>query len=286
MSRITIDGIGIEYELSGDPAGAPIALTPGGRYSMETPGLRDLGKALAAGGRHVLLWDRPNCGLSDLCFEAESESVLQAQTLIGLINALDLGPTALAAGSAGSRVSLIAASRAPECVSHLILWWVSGGNLGLASLAEFYCAAPANLVGIGGMAAVADAPCWAEQCRRNPAVREALLAMDPAEFVQVMEKWALAYAPSQTSPVPNMSATDWQALSMPVLLVRNGRRDVSHPRATSDWVQRLLPHSRVIDPPWPEDEWNLNRVKRLEGESAGPFISWPLMAPPILSFTQ
>jgi hypothetical protein len=108
--------------------------------------------------------------------------------------------------------------------------------------------------------------------------------MDPDHFVEIMQTWALAYVPSQISPVPGMTPERWKALTMPVLVVRNGRRDASHPRATSDWVHKLIPHSQMIDPPWPEDEWNISRVKRLNGQAAGPFESWPLMAPFILSF--
>src|SRR5689334_4421320 len=118
MARIAISGLEIDYELLG-PEGAPaIALTPGGRFPKDSPGLPELARALAAGGRRVLLWDRPNCGASDVCFDADSESNLQGRTLVQLIRALGLGPTALAAGSAGSRVSLIAASHGPEVVSH------------------------------------------------------------------------------------------------------------------------------------------------------------------------
>src|SRR3546814_9446987 len=108
-----------------------IALTPGGRFAKDSVGLPELAQALVAGGRRVLLWDRPNCGASDISFDGDSESALQARVLIKLIRTLDLGPTALAAGSAGSRVSLIAASRGPDAVSHLIVWWISGGAISL-----------------------------------------------------------------------------------------------------------------------------------------------------------
>lgn len=101
MSRIEISGIGIEYELLGDPGAPAVALTPGGRFPKDTPGLRDLALKLVAGGRRVLLWDRPNCGASDISFDAVSESELHADTLIKLIRTLELGPTTLAAGSAG-----------------------------------------------------------------------------------------------------------------------------------------------------------------------------------------
>ena len=101
MAGITISGISIEYELLGKPGLPAVALTPGGRFPMDSPGLPELAKKLAAGGRRVLLWDRPNCGGSDICFNSESESELQARTLTQLIHELNLGPTALAGGSAG-----------------------------------------------------------------------------------------------------------------------------------------------------------------------------------------
>src|ERR1700743_695636 len=118
MARISVSGLGIEYELLGPAAAPAVVLTPGGRFPLDSPGVRQLGEALVAGGRRVLLWDRPNCGSSDLCFDAESESELNGRALIGLIRALNLGPIVIAGGSAGARVSLIAASRAPELVSH------------------------------------------------------------------------------------------------------------------------------------------------------------------------
>src|SRR5580693_3829679 len=98
MARVDVSGIEIDYEFYGD-AGAPVAVvTPGGRYPKETPGVPQLAQVLAAAGRRVLLWDRPNCGASDISFEGGSESALQARTLMELIRALELGPTALAAG--------------------------------------------------------------------------------------------------------------------------------------------------------------------------------------------
>ena len=68
----------------------------------------------------MLLWDRPNCGASDVTFEGDTESNMQGRTLVELVRALKIGPTALAAGSGGSRVSLVAASHGPDIVSHLI----------------------------------------------------------------------------------------------------------------------------------------------------------------------
>jgi pimeloyl-ACP methyl ester carboxylesterase len=281
MARIDISGIGIDYELVGD-AGAPaIALTPGGRFPKDVPGLPELARALADGGRRVLLWDRPNCGASDLCFRGESESELQGHTLARLIRALDLGPTAIAAGSGGSRVSLIAASYDPDIVSHLIVWWVSGGTVGLTSLSHYYCGNSAIVASFAGMEGVANLPEWAEQIRRNPRNRDILLAQDPGEFIRTMERWSGVYVPSPISPVPGMTQEDFAHLRMPTLLFRSARSDLSHPRRTSDWVKALIPHADYRDPPWEEDEWN-NRMR--EG---GPlFVNWPKLAPVILDFLR
>jgi 2-hydroxy-6-oxonona-2,4-dienedioate hydrolase len=285
MARIQISGLGIEYELLG-PNGAPaIALTPGGRFAKDSPGLPELAQALAAGGRRVLLWDRPNCGASDISFAGESESDLQARTLIELIRALELGPTALAAGSGGSRVSLIAAARDPEAVSHLIVWWISGGALSLISLAAYYCVNSAIAASRGGMAAVADLPGWAEQLQRNPKNRDILLAQDPERFIDIMERWALAYMPSKTSPVPGMSPESFARLRMSVLVYRSGKSDLSHTRRTSEWVHELIPHSEMKEPPWPDDEWN-NRSGYAAKHGSGHFAGWPQLAPAILEFMR
>ncbi|TAL01947.1 MAG: alpha/beta hydrolase [Rhodospirillaceae bacterium] len=285
MARISISGIGIEYELLGRPGAPAVAITPGGRFSKDSPGLRELGEALAAGGRRVLLWDRPSCGASDICFDAESESVLHGLTLTKLIRALDLGPTALAAGSAGSRVSLIAASRDPDAISHLILWWISGGTIGLITLANYYCADSAIAASRGGMARVAELPSWAEQIKRNPRNRDIILAQDPAKFIETMERWAMFYIPSSASPVPGVSPQDFARVRMPTLIFRSGKSDLAHTRRTSEWVHELIPQSKIIDPPWGDAEWN-ERSDAAAKEGRGLFERWPLVAPSILDFTS
>jgi pimeloyl-ACP methyl ester carboxylesterase len=285
MARIQISGLGIEYDLLGPKDAPAIVLTPGGRFAKDSPGLPELAQALAAGGRRVLLWDRPNCGASDISFDGESESDLQARTLIELIRALDLGPTAVAAGSGGSRVSLIAAARDPGTVSHLIVWWISGGPLSLISLAAYYCVGSAIAASRGGMAAVADSPGWAEQIQRNPKNRDILLAQDPQRFIETMERWALAYMPSKTSPVPGMSPESFARLRMPVLIYRSGTSDLSHTRRTSEWVHELIPHSELREPPWPDDEWN-NRSSYAAKHGSGHFAGWPLLAPAMLDFMR
>jgi len=286
MSRIEVDGIGIEYELHGPKGAPPIAITPGGRFSMESPGVRQLAEALAANGRRALIWDRPNCGLSEICLDAENESELHARTLIGLGRELGLGPMTLAGGSAGSRVTLIAASRFPEAVSRVAIWWITGGPIGLMGLVGVYCGDGAAAAASSGMAAVLDTMAWAEQAERNPRARAALLAMDRDEFIAKMQQWATFYIPSPDTPVPGMTPADFERLTMPVLIFRSGKSDVHHTRATTDWTHSLISHSVMVDPPWPDDEWNRRGEAAMAGvEGAGLFSGWPALAPALVDFT-
>src|SRR3954464_4953151 len=112
MAKATVDGLALAYEVIGDGnGGTPWAITPGGRFSKDSPGVRELAAALAADGNRVLVWDRPNCGESDVCFTGPSESAMQADALAGLLRHLDLAPAVIAGGSGGSRVSLLTAAR-------------------------------------------------------------------------------------------------------------------------------------------------------------------------------
>jgi pimeloyl-ACP methyl ester carboxylesterase len=140
---------------SSAPGKKTAVITPGGRFSKDTPGVRKLAHKLAEGGLRVLIWDRPNCGESDLCFRGKSESILNADTLAGLLRALELEPALIIGGSAGSRVSLLAAIRLLGVAKRLFLLWISGGAVGLASLAYFYCHDPLAAAAMGGMEAVA-----------------------------------------------------------------------------------------------------------------------------------
>jgi pimeloyl-ACP methyl ester carboxylesterase len=290
MPRTQIDifgqSIGIEYELSGDAGGQPVALTPGGRFTMDSPGIREMAADLAAAGKRVLLYDRPNCGKSDVCLAGTSESENQAEALAGLIRQLDLGPTVIAGGSGGSRVSLLAASRHPELCSHLALWWISGDPIGLMQLASYYCGEAGTLASRGGMEAVLQATSWAENLAKNPAAKDKLLAMDPDEFIAVMQRWASAYVPSDISPVPGMKPVDFARLTMPTIVFRSHRSDLSHTETTSLWVHRLIPQSRLLDPPWRADEWNYRSASVQAGTEKGLFESWPQLVPDILALAR
>ncbi len=286
MPRATINGTGIEYELHGKEGDPAIALTPGGRFTMDVPGLREFAGELVKGGRRVLIYDRPNCGYSDVCLEGESESENQADRLAGLIRHLDLGPTVIAGGSGGARVSLLAASRNPDLCSHLAIWWISGDPIGLMSLAGYYCGEAATLASTGGMEAVMNATSWAENFAKNPVARETIRSMDPDRFIAIMQKWAAAYVASDISPVPGMKPIDFARLTMPALVFKSHKSDIAHTETTSLWVHRLIPHSILAIPPWRDDEWNYQSGSTQAGNGHSLFVSWPKLTPAILDFIK
>jgi pimeloyl-ACP methyl ester carboxylesterase len=283
VPRIELDGIGIAYDLIGGGARSAV-ITPGGRSSKDTPGVRALAQVLADGGLRVLIWDRPNCGESDVSFRGPSESVLNADALAGLLRALDLAPALVIGGSAGSRVSLLTAIRHPAVVERLFLLWISGGAVGLTALAYYYCHDSLAAAAMGGMPAVAALPAWAETLARNPGNRERFLAQDPSAFIQTMKAWAEAFLPAGDSPVPGTTAEQLRALRMPTLVLRSGTADFHHPRETSEAVQRLIPGSQISAPPWGDREW----LERMQAQAAGEglFARWPLLAPQILAFAE
>jgi pimeloyl-ACP methyl ester carboxylesterase len=94
VATAKVNGLSISYEVFGN--GQPWAITPGGRFSKDSPGVRELAQALAERGNRVLIWDRPNTGESDVCFDGSSESAMQADTLAGLLVELDMTPAVIA----------------------------------------------------------------------------------------------------------------------------------------------------------------------------------------------
>jgi pimeloyl-ACP methyl ester carboxylesterase len=284
MPLIDIDGISIAYELIGEGERA-ITITPGGRFPKDTPGVRELAQALAAEGYKVLIWDRPNCGASDICFAGENESFQNADTLAGLIRALGLGKALVYGASGGSREALLVAIRHPEVVAGVVCQWLSGGGIGIATLPNAYNANPAIAAAVGGMQAVVDLPDFQEQIGRNPGNRDRFLAMDPDWFIQKMRAWADAFFPLPGMPIPCVSPGDLEGIKVPVLVLRSGKSDFHHTRETSEAVAALIPGAELQEPPWGDREW-LERLAANFADQSGLFRSMPMLVPQITDFAR
>jgi len=278
VATATIDGVTLAYEVIGD--GCPWVITPGGRFSKDEPGVRELARTLAEHGNRVLIWDRPNCGESDVCFEGSSESAMQADALAGLLRHLDMAPAVVIGGSGGARVSLLTAARHQGIASGLALWWISGGVYGLLVLATHYCGGSLAAAWTDGMEAVVALPEWEEALARNPSNRERLLGQDRATFISTLERWMEAYCPRPDQEVPGLPDDEARGLDLPALVFRSGSSDANHTRATSEALAALLPRAELVEPPWGDREW----IERGLEREKGIFSRWPLLAPQLLEW--
>jgi pimeloyl-ACP methyl ester carboxylesterase len=275
---VTIDGEHIEelslaYDIVGD-SGPTWALTPGGRFSKDRPGVHELATALADLGNRVLLWDRPNTGESEVCFTGATESAMQADALAALLSHLEMTPAIMFGGSGGARVSLLTAVRHTAITRALAVWMMSGGAYGLLTIGTGYCSASIEAVFNGTMQDVVDIPeqtqgNWQEPMRRNPANRAKIIAQDPLTFRATMQRWLKAYCPCDDL-VPGVTDAEIRQLDRPAFVFRSGLKDMYHLRETSEHLASLLPEAEMAELPW-EDSPRID-------SSVWP-QNWPRLAP-------
>lgn len=286
--KMEINGGNVVYEILGgsDTAAPFIALTPGGRFSKDIPGLKPLARELVKGGYRVLLWDRPNCGKSDVQFYGQSESHMRAETLKELITKLDIGPCILAGGSGGARDSMLTTMLYPELVTKLVVWNIVGGVYGSFVLGSYYIVPSILAVRGGGMKDVARIAEWRERIAENPDNEARILGLDDAAFLKLMLRWLNAFVPKPGQTIPGVEDEMFDEIKVPTLIIRGGENDLDHPKRTSLEISCLIKGSKVIDPPWPEDAWERAGEARASGKVKrfNMFDTWVQAAPAILDF--
>jgi pimeloyl-ACP methyl ester carboxylesterase len=282
---IEINGGNVVYEILGD-SGQYMVLTPGGRFSKDIPGLRPLAEALVDGGYRVVLWDRPNCGKSDVQFYGQSESHMRAETLHALVSALGIGPCILAGGSGGARDSMLTIMLYPEIATKLVVWNIVGGVYGTFVLGAHYITPNIRPVMTMGMKGLLHLREWQERIAENPANEERLLSQDPDKFVKVMMRWLNAFVSKPGQTIPGVDDEMFGNIKVPTLIIRGGEDDWDHPKRTSLEVSCLIKGSELIDPPWPEDAWEQAAKDNAQGKVKhfNMFDTWVQAAPAILKF--
>ena len=282
---IEINAGKVVYEILGE-TGDFIALTPGGRYSKDVPGLRPLAEELVRGGYRVLLWDRPNCGKSDVQFYGQSESHMRAETLHALITGLGIGPCIIAGGSGGARDSMLTTMLYPEIVTKLVVWNIVGGVYGSFVLGSYYIVPSILAVRGLGMKGLLHVDEWKQRIAENPVNEERILALDTDGFLKVMLRWLNAFVSKPGQTIPGVEDEMFDNIKVPTLIIRGGENDWDHPKRTSLEVSCLIKGSKLIDPPWPEDAWERAAEDRAQGKVKrfNMFDTWVQAAPPILEF--
>jgi pimeloyl-ACP methyl ester carboxylesterase len=284
---VEVNGGVVVYELIGPRDGEVVVLTPGGRFSKDYGGVHELAYALADGGKRVLLWDRPNCGKSDIQLYGKSESHMRAETLGLMLKELGIEKVVAAGGSGGARDSLAFTLMWPDLVSKLAMWCIVGGNFGTLVLAQVYVMGELRAVranGIEGVMEMSEGPgSWAQLIEANPRNKDRLLATGAEEFERVMNRWLDSYMPKPNEPMPGIADWEFEQVKVPTLIIRGGERDYDHPKRTSLEVHALIRGSRLIEPPWAEDAWEA-AGRAVAAEEGSLFDFWVQGAPALLSF--
>ncbi len=243
MPTKQINGISMDYMVLGD-TGPWVALSPGGRREKE--GAEGLGSKLAAAGYRVVLFDRRNCGASDVSIGADtSESEVWAEDLYQLLSELGALPVVAGGGSSGCRLALLLALRHPEAVSALLLWRVTGGEHACKALAQMYYYDFVEVAEKGGMKAVCETEHFAACCARNPRNRDILMGFTVEEFSRRMRDWAKYFLRDTDLPIIGTTEDDLRSLRVPACLVPGN--DWRHNPSVTVRAAELIPTAEVYD---------------------------------------
>jgi pimeloyl-ACP methyl ester carboxylesterase len=238
MPVTQIRGVDIRYEILGD-RGPFIALQPGGRRGLIS--VQPLGEKIAEAGCRVVVYDRRNTGASGVAIEGESENDVWADDLHELLRKIDASPAYIGGSSSGCRLAMILALRHPENVRGLLLWRVTGGQYAAKHLSNQYYTSHIEAAKAGGMAAVCAMEHWSEVIKANPASRDKLMAMDPADFIGRMTRWRESFDAGSDNAVIGLSPADLQSITVPACIIPGNDR--VHPRNPGQVAHRLMPNS-------------------------------------------
>ncbi|HTV45958.1 MAG TPA: alpha/beta hydrolase [Stellaceae bacterium] len=273
MPVIPIRGVDINYRVLGE-RGPWIALQPGGRRGLD--GVVSLAEKIAEAGYRVLIYDRRNCGASDVSFAGgDAENEIWAEDLHEMLMRLDASPAFVGGSSSGCRLALLFALRHPTTVRGLLLWRVTGGAYAAQRLVEQYYGQFIAMARSGGMAAVCASEHFAQVITANPANRERLMGLDVDQFVAVMERWRLAFNEGAEHPVIGLAPEELRSLAMPACIIAGN--DPVHLRRAAQTAHRLMPQSEyheLFAEDFPDLDGALLAWERKEGLLAATFIDF------------
>jgi pimeloyl-ACP methyl ester carboxylesterase len=260
MPIAKIHGVNLNYKIIGD-AGPWVALSPGGRRDMS--GIELQAKALADLKHRVVIFDRRNCGASDVVIDGtQSEYEIWADDIHELLSQLGALPAFVGGSSSGCRTALLFALRHPESVRGLLLWRVTGGRFACERLAQEYYGQYIEAAKQKGMAAVCEMEHWKERIEARPQNRDVLMSMTPERFVAVMSHWRDYFVTGADLPVIGASEEDLRSIKVPASIIPGN--DNTHGRQTGENLGRLITRSEVHvlfpkhydEPLSPREEWD------------------------------
>jgi len=260
MPLAKVRGVNMNYKILGD-RGPWVALSPGGRRDIS--GIELLASCVAERGHRVVVFDRRNCGASDVVIDGEdSEYEIWADDIHELLRQVGALPAVVGGSSSGCRTALLFALRHPDAVRGLLLWRVTGGRFACERLAQEYYGQYMVAAKQGGMAAICEMEHWKERIEARPENRDALMKMAPERFIAVMSHWRDYFLKGADLPVIGATEEELKSIRVPACIVPGN--DNTHGRQTGETLGRLLQKSEVHvlfpkhhdEPLGPREEWD------------------------------
>ena len=260
MPLTNVRGVNINYKVLGNH-GPWVALSPGSRRDIS--GIELLAGKVAETGHRVVVFDRRNCGASDVVIDGQdSEYEIWADDIHELLRQLGALPAFIGGSSSGCRTSLLFALRHPDATRGLLLWRVTGGRFACERLAEEYYGQYIAAAKQGSMAKVCEMEHWKERIEARPQNRDALMKITPQRFITVMSHWREYFLKGADLPVIGASEEELKSIKVPACIVPGN--DNTHGRQTGENLGRLLPKSEVHilfpkhydEPLSPREEWD------------------------------
>jgi pimeloyl-ACP methyl ester carboxylesterase len=241
MPLTKVRGVNINYKILGDH-GPWVALSPGGRRDIS--GIELLASKVSDKGHRVVVFDRRNCGASDVVIDGEeSEYEIWADDVYELLRQLNALPAVVGGSSSGCRTALLFALRHPDAVRALLLWRVTGGRFACERLAEEYYGQFITAAKAGGMAAVCEMEHWKERIEARPQNRDALMKMNPEQFIKVMSRWREYFIKGADLPVIGATEEDLKSIKVPTCVVPGN--DLTHGPQVVENLSRNMVHAEV-----------------------------------------
>jgi pimeloyl-ACP methyl ester carboxylesterase len=241
MAFATVRGLRIRYEVFGDD-GPWVTMITGGRrgYDEFVP----LAGKIANEGFRVLLHDRRNTGASDMLLAADDvEEKVWADDLKELLAQLGTDRAFIGGSSSGARTAILTCVRHPGIVRGLLLLRVTGGAFAANRLPENYYGQFIRAAEEGGMAAVCATEAYQERIEANPAGRDVLMNMDPAEFIRIMTRLRDLFVAGANLPVMGVTEEELGAIRAPTMIIPGN--DNTHSSESGRAAHRLIPGSEI-----------------------------------------
>jgi pimeloyl-ACP methyl ester carboxylesterase len=196
----------------------------------------------------VLLHDRRNTGASDILLDRdEVEEITWADDLHELLQKLGALPAFIGGSSAGARTSILFTLRHPDAVRALLLLRVTGGAYAAERLPENYYSQYIRACEQGGMAAVCATEQYQERIAANPKNRDALMAMDPTDYIRKMTRWRELFVAGAHHPVMGVTPAEMASIKAPTIIIPGN--DLTHASASGRTAHQQIPGSELYQLP-------------------------------------